>query len=56
MVNDKDNIEPKRRKGLFGSRKAAVAPPAPVAEPAAVQAPVARQAPVETPAQAAEAA
>jgi len=54
VVNDKDNIEPKRRKGLFGSRKAAVAPPAPVAEPAAVQAPVARQAPVETPAQAAE--
>jgi ribonuclease E len=28
VVNDKENIEPKRRKGLFGSRKAAVTPPA----------------------------
>jgi len=43
VVNDKENIEPKRRKGLFGSRKAAVAPPAatPIEAPAA---------PVETPA------
>ena len=60
MVNDKENIEPKRRKGLFGSRKAAVTPPAatpieapvettPVETPPA--APVAQSTPVEKPAE-----
>jgi ribonuclease E len=40
VVNDKENIEPKRRLGLFGSRKAAVVtPPAePVAPPVAPKA------------------
>jgi len=45
VVNEKETNEPKRRKGLFGSRKAAVTPPpAPVAEP--VQQPVVEK-PVE---------
>jgi ribonuclease E len=44
--NDKSSTEPRRRKGLFGSRKAAVvAPPEPVAAPVE-QAPV-EQAPVQ---------
>jgi len=38
VVNEKETNEPKRRKGLFGSRKAAVTPPpAPVAEPVVEQ-------------------
>ena len=53
MVNDKDNIEPKRRKGLFGSRKAAATPP-PVAQPAPVAEPakVVETAPVAEPVEA----
>jgi ribonuclease E len=48
VVNDKENIEPKRRKGLFGSRKAAVTPPpAPVAEPVAAVEPAPAAEPVE---------
>jgi ribonuclease E len=49
VVNDKDNIEPKRRKGLFGSRKAAVTPPPAPVEAAPVAEPVAPE-PVEEPA------
>ncbi|MBB5843529.1 ribonuclease E [Conyzicola lurida] len=45
-MNDKDNIEPKRRKGLFGSRKAAVVTP-PVTEPVVAAQPEPTAPPVE---------